>query len=101
MSDDVSSDVESLRYVKLSDAATVPVKGSHFAAGFDLFSAEEKNIAPGARALVKTDLQIAVPPGTYGRIASRSGLASKSSIDVGAGVIDRDYRGNVQGGFHF
>lgn len=27
--------------------------------------------------------------------APRSGLAWKNSIDVGAGVIDEDYRGNV------
>ena len=34
-----------------------------------------------------------VPHGTYGRVAPRSGLASKHFIDVGAGVIDEDYRG--------
>ena len=33
--------------------------------------------------------------GCYGRIAPRSGLAHKNFIDVGAGVIDSDYRGNV------
>lgn len=42
-----------------------------------------------------TDLQIAVPEGCYGRVAPRSGLAAKKFIDVGAGVIDYDYRGNV------
>lgn len=47
------------------------------------------------KALVQTDIQIEVPEGTYGRIAPRSGLAWKNSIDVGAGVIDQDYRGNV------
>ena len=36
-----------------------------------------------------------VPDGTYGRIAPRSGLAWKNHVDVGAGVIDQDYRGNV------
>lgn len=45
--------------------------------------------------LVKTDIQIEVPEGCYGRVAPRSGLAWKNSIDVGAGVIDQDYRGNV------
>ena len=30
----------------------------------------------------------------YGRIATRSGMAFKG-LNVGAGVIDRDYRGNV------
>jgi deoxyuridine 5'-triphosphate nucleotidohydrolase len=31
-----------------------------------------------------------------GRVAPRSGLAAKHSIDVGAGVIDADYRGPVK-----
>ena len=38
---------------------------------------------------------MACPEGTYGRVAPRSGLALKHSIDVGAGVIDADYRGEV------
>lgn len=37
-----------------------------------------------------------MPPGTYGRIAPRSGLASKHFLDTGAGVIDADYRGEVK-----
>lgn len=45
---------------------------------------------------METDISIAVPAGTYGRVAPRSGLASKHSIDVGAGVIDADYRGPVK-----
>lgn len=44
------------------------------------------------KALVQTDLSIAVPEGHYGRIAPRSSLAWKNHIDVGAGVIDADYR---------
>lgn len=31
-----------------------------------------------------------------GRVAPRSGLASKHFIDTGAGVIDADYRGEVK-----
>lgn len=36
-----------------------------------------------------------ISSGCYGRIAPRSGLAWKNHIDVGAGVIDEDYRGNI------
>ena len=36
-----------------------------------------------------------LPPRCYGRVAPRSGLALKKFIDVGAGVIDADYRGEV------
>ncbi|XP_046689241.1 deoxyuridine 5'-triphosphate nucleotidohydrolase, mitochondrial-like [Homalodisca vitripennis] len=46
--------------------------------------------------MVKTDLKIMLPEGCYGRIAPRSGLTWKNGIDVGAGVIDEDYRGDVR-----
>ena len=46
--------------------------------------------------MVSTGLRVLCPDGTYGRIAPRSGLASKHCIDVGAGVIDADYRGEVK-----
>lgn len=59
------------------------------------FSAYDYTIGPHEKELVKTDLAIKVPEGSYGRIAPRSGLAVKNFIDVGAGVVDRDYRGNV------
>jgi dUTP pyrophosphatase len=82
-----------LQVKRLSPQAVLPTRGSDFAAGLDLSAAESLTIPPGERALVKTDLSIACPPGTYARIAPRSGLAYKSGIDVGAGVIDADYRG--------
>ncbi len=52
-------------------------------------------ILAGDKGMVPTDLSIACPLGTYGRIAPRSGLAVKNFIDVGAGVVDSDYRGPV------
>lgn len=55
-------------------------------------SAYEYIVPPNGKELIKTDLQIEVPENTYGRIAPRSGLAWKYHIDVGAGVIDADYR---------
>ncbi|XP_030312745.1 deoxyuridine 5'-triphosphate nucleotidohydrolase, mitochondrial isoform X1 [Calypte anna] len=84
-----------LRFAKLSENATAPSRGSARAAGYDLYSAYDCVIPPMEKAVVKTDLQIALPSGCYGRVAPRSGLAAKHFIDVGAGVIDEDYRGNV------
>lgn len=52
-------------------------------------------LRPGRRTLVKTGIAMALPRGTYGRVAPRSGLAFKHGIDVMAGVIDSDYRGEV------
>ena len=60
-----------------------------------LCSAYDHIIPARGRAVVKTDLAIAIPSGTYARVAPRSGLAVKHFIDTGAGVVDEDYRGNV------
>jgi dUTP pyrophosphatase len=84
-----------LKFKKLTEFAQVPEKGSARAAGYDLKSAYDVVIGAGDKGIVKTDLQIQLPEGCYGRVAPRSGLAAKHHIDVGAGVIDEDYRGNV------
>lgn len=84
-----------LRVKKISENAVLPVRGSQGAAGYDLASAYECVIPARGKGLVKTDLSIAIPKGTYARVAPRSGLAWKHFIDVGAGVVDYDYRGNV------
>uniref|UniRef100_A0A0E0KH91 Deoxyuridine 5'-triphosphate nucleotidohydrolase n=1 Tax=Oryza punctata TaxID=4537 RepID=A0A0E0KH91_ORYPU len=84
-----------LKVKKLSENAVLPSRGSALAAGYDLSSAAETVVPARGKAMVPTDLSIAIPEGTYARIAPRSGLALKHSIDVGAGVIDADYRGPV------
>ncbi len=61
----------------------------------ELFAATDVVIPPAGQELVATGVAIACPPGTYGRIAPRSGLALKHRINIGAGVIDPDYRGEV------
>ena len=89
------ADIGQLFQVIENDDAPAAIQQA-LSAGFDLASACDTMVVPAkGKALVKTDLAIAVPEGTYGRIAPRSGLAWKNHIDVGAGVIDADYRGNV------
>lgn len=80
---------------KLSDKAKIPSQGSKYAAGYDLYAAEEVLVNTIGRKLVKTNISISIPEGYYGRIAPRSGLAYKNGIDVLAGVIDSDYRGDI------
>lgn len=86
---------ERLYVRRLTENATVPRKGSAGAAGYDLYSAVNTVIPAKGKATVKLDIAVELPKGCYGRIAPRSGLAVKHFIDVGAGVIDRDFRGNV------
>ena len=86
---------EFLEVISLTSNGKLPQRSTSGAAGYDLHSAEDKDIPPQTRELISTDIAITFPNGTYGRIAPRSGLAVKS-IDIGAGVIDKDYTGNVK-----
>ena len=65
------------------------------AAGLDVCSIEDLRIGPKQRMTARTGLAVAIPAGFYGRVAPRSGLAAKKGLDVLAGVIDSDYRGEV------
>ena len=80
----------------LSENGRAPTRSSAFAAGYDTYAAKSAVVPPWGKALIDTDISIAVPAGTYARVAPRSGLASKYSIHTGAGVIDADYRGPVK-----
>jgi deoxyuridine 5'-triphosphate nucleotidohydrolase len=89
------NDTPILRYVKLTPNALPPTRGSTLAAGLDLRSAYDRTIPTFGKAIVETNLAILLPPGSYGRIAPRSGLAVRHHISVLGCVIFADYRGNV------
>lgn len=100
-----------LRVKLLSIHAKAPTRGTEDAAGLDLycdlsdypgariFSRDDPRncvrIPQGGRLMIPTHIAIACPPGYYARIAPRSSLALKHGIDVLAGVVDADYRGEV------
>jgi dUTP pyrophosphatase len=52
-------------------------------------------VNPFSQHAVRTDIAIQIPQGYYGRIAPRSGLALRHCIQINAGVVDQDYRGNI------
>ena len=81
---------------KLVAHAIAPMRATEGSAGYDLSSAVDAVIPPNGRLAVSTGIAIGLPEGTYGRVAPRSGLAYKFGIDVFAGVIDQDYRGEVK-----
>jgi dUTP pyrophosphatase len=85
-----------LHVTKLDPDAILPARGSPEAAGFDLFSIDSYVVMPGCRVVVSTGISVQLPPGTYGRIAPRSGLAVKHGLDTLAGVVDPDYQGEVK-----
>jgi dUTP pyrophosphatase len=84
-----------LSYKRLSPSAIPPQRATPGAIGYDLCSEIQVTIPARRHQLIPTGLALSVPPGTYGRIAPRSGLTLKHGLDVGAGVIDPDYTGPV------
>jgi dUTP pyrophosphatase len=85
-----------MKYTKVVPEAYPPTKGSVKAAGYDLKSVYDCTVPARGKALVDTGIKVQLPEGCYGRIAPRSGLAVKNFIDVGAGVVDEDYRGVIK-----
>ena len=83
------------KFMKLSKNAYTPTLGSDHAAGHNLFSATDCTIPPSQRSIIHTDIAVELPYGCYGRIAPRSGLAIYHGLHVLGGVIDSDYRGNI------
>lgn len=72
-----------LKFTKLSANAFAPSKGSGKAAGYDIKSAYDYIVPKRGKQMIDTDIKIELPEECYGRIAPRSGLAAKHSIDVG------------------
>jgi dUTP pyrophosphatase len=62
-----------------------------------LYSCEQHELAPGARARIRTGIAIAVPEGCAGLVLPRSGLALKHGITLtnAPGLIDAGYRGEL------
>lgn len=84
-----------IKFIKMHESATTPKRGSEGAAGYDLYSAEQIDIPSGTRALVKTGISTEFLDSIQANIRPRSGLSVKG-IDVGAGLIDADYRGEIK-----
>ena len=61
------------------------------AAGHDIYALKDGTIPAQRQMLVDIRIAIGLPRGTYGRLAARSGMASRHGIAVGGGVVDADY----------
>lgn len=90
--------MEELRFIRLSDKATLPTRAHASDAGLDLYAAEAARIGPGQRVSVGTGLAVQIPEGLAGMVLPRSGLALKHGIALvnSPGLIDPGYRGEVR-----
>ena len=84
---------------KLKENALLPVRGSAFAAGYDLCACTENPmpVAPHETVKIGTGISAAIPVGWFGAVFARSGLACKEGLRPAncVGVIDSDYRGEI------
>lgn len=82
---------------KLTTTATIPTRGSKFAAGYDLYAdlTEPITIKPHTTEKIGTGIAIELPVQYFGAIFARSGLATKKGLRPAncVGVCDSDYRG--------
>ena len=85
---------------KLTPNAKIPTRASDGSAGLDLHSNITITLQPKEFQWIPTGISISTPEETYSRIASRSGLTSKKSLEVKAGVVDNDFRGEVAVGLY-
>jgi dUTP pyrophosphatase len=81
---------------QLDNNAKLPIRKSDLVAAIDIMANQDLIIPPGERSPVNRGIALVAPLGTYARIAPRSGLAVKHGIDIGAGVIDKDYQGEIK-----
>ncbi|MGB2087088.1 MAG: dUTP diphosphatase [Psychroflexus salarius] len=85
--------------IKNTSKHQLPIYETEQSAGVDLRANLDQSIQlkPLERALIKTGLFIALPPGYEAQVRPRSGLALKKGITVlnSPGTIDADYRGEI------
>lgn len=88
-----------LHILLLHKDAQLPIRATPGSIGLDLYSLEDCEIEPQGRGLIRTGISIEIvnnnSSNCYPKIAPRSGLSTKG-IDVGAGIIDLDYRGEIK-----
>lgn len=86
-------------FTKLDPKAHVPVYGTEYAAGADLYACMEEpvTVQAGTTQFIHTGIAMAIPTGFVGLIYARSGLACKKGLAPAnkVGVIDSDYRGEI------
>ena len=84
-----------IEFSKINQAALIPARQTEGSAGFDLHAITPISIWPDEWQRIKTGIAVKIPEGHVGIIKPRSSLAVRHGLDVLAGVIDSDYRGEL------
>lgn len=91
--------METIKIKRTDKNAKIPMHGSEYAAGYDLYACTTNpiTIPPHSTVKVGTGLAMEIPNGYFGAIFARSGLATKQGLRPAnaVGVIDSDFRNEV------
>lgn len=86
--------------IKLDPGAYMPTRAYETDAGLDLYSMEDAVIWPDSKVgdgvVFDTGVHIELPPGTFGKIESKSGLNVNHGVVSHGGVIDEGYTGSIK-----
>lgn len=85
-----------IKFSNKDGGGRTPIRGTSGSAGYDICSSTDTVVAPGEHKAISTDVYTEFPEDTVCFIKPRSGLAFKHAINVLAGVVDSDYRGEIK-----
>jgi len=85
-----------MRYMKLTDTAIAPTRGTPGSAGIDLYADHDVLVSCGASVMLGTGIAVEVPEGYVGLLMRSSVGKAGVSLANAVGVIDSDYRGEIK-----
>jgi dUTP pyrophosphatase len=92
--------INTLRVKRFTDSAILPTKGTDGSAGLDLYANEIIRL-DDYHAWYKLGIGIELPHGYYAEVFPRSSVSKRNMILLNSvGVIDNDFRGNIQARFY-
>ncbi len=87
--------VMKVKIKRLNEKAVMPTKAHPTDAGFDLYVSGKVTIPANGRALIPTDIAMAIPDGYYGMVVGRSGNTIKRGLVGMTGIVDAGYRNGI------
>lgn len=82
--------------VVVDPGASIPTRAHPEDAGLDLYCTKGGVIWPHGSRTFDTGVHIALPPGTFGKVESKSGLNVNHGVVSCGGVIDQGYTGSIR-----
>ena len=82
-------------FQKLTDKAITPRRANPGSVGYDIFTPIHFVLQPREQETIFIDIAVSPLEGYYVQLMSKSGLTVTYKLEVKAGVINPDFKGNV------